>query len=130
MEPPTHFLFAFLIGFLIGLLMKFNFILILEWATLAALLGVLYDADHLMWGLIWKKITISEIIQNPKVILRIRRKTGILPSVPTHNLFIAILLTLLSAVVIPKWAIPTGIGLVSHILLDEGHNWYKVWRKK
>ncbi|MBI2547256.1 MAG: hypothetical protein HYW23_02310 [Candidatus Aenigmarchaeota archaeon] len=121
MEPPEHFVVAFVIAFLAGLLLGVNHDLLLMWSVVATLAGVLYDIDHLFWGLVWKKATVGAIIRNPLIVLRLRKSTGVLPHVPTHNIVAALIFTIISMALIPQWSIPIGVGLISHILIDEEH---------
>lgn len=119
MEPYQHFIFTFTLIILITLILRFDFSQMLEWALVGAIADALYDIDHLLWGIIWKKIKLTDIFHNPKILLRLRRKTGVLKSIPTHSLPVALLITLLSAIILPKWAIPIGIGLISHLIMDS-----------
>jgi hypothetical protein len=119
MEPYQHFVFTFVLVILITLVIRFDFLQMLEWALVGAIADSLYDIDHLFWGIARKKIKLKDFLRNPKIALRLRRKTGVLKNIPTHSLPVALLITLLSAMIVPKWAIPIGIGLISHLLTDS-----------
>ncbi len=120
MEPYQHFLVTAVITAIIVFVLHLDMFHSILWVLIASFLGVLYDMDHLLYAIYLGKVKIIEVIKNPMFIFKIRRATGLLPpTIPTHNLFIALLLTVLSAIAVPRYAIPVGIGLTLHIICDE-----------
>jgi hypothetical protein len=106
---------------IIVLALRLDLLKSLIWVVIASFLGVLYDVDHLLYGLYLGKVKIIDVLKNPLIVLRIRRATGVLPEVPTHNIFIALLISLLAGIAVPDYAIPIGIGLTFHIMCDYVH---------
>lgn len=111
-------------------ILRLDFLQSVIWIIIASFLGVLYDMDHLLYGLYLGKVKISEVLKNPKIIFRIRRATGMLPEVPTHNIFIALLISLLAGIAVPSYAIPIGIGLTFHIICDKIWEIRNKWKER
>ena len=122
MEPHQHFLLTALLMTLIVIVLGLDLWVAVEWVFIASAVGVLYDIDHILYGLMKGKLEIKDILNGPMLVHKIT-KAGLLPkNVDIHNVFIALLLTLLAGIATPYWAVPIGIGLTFHILCDEIDN--------
>ncbi|MBR9706051.1 hypothetical protein GOV14_03390 [Candidatus Pacearchaeota archaeon] len=114
MHPPTHFLFAFLLG---EVFVKFN-LLSHELALIAGIIGLLIDLDHYIYYIIVHKNFSLKGAWNAAVVHHEHERTFI------HHesgfLLVTIFILLLSIFRL-DWFLVVAIGYYSHVFLDYAH---------